>query len=154
MPSDTADSVRDTIFKGLEGVKGSIEYILTFPRARRVDARELHLAATLWCSRMRDMPSDASDDSEEIRAYLQRVALSNKRAGREGPVDTQQIEGGILLYENFHEYVCGILEPEPASPRNVRHQLITTACESLRAMLHYPEAPTDFVPALSLTRNS
>ena len=64
MSCATANSVRNKIFKGLEGVKESIEYVLTFPHAGRIDNRELHLAATLWCSRMRDMPFGASDDSE------------------------------------------------------------------------------------------
>ena len=56
----------------------------------------------------------ADGDSEDVPLVL--VDL-DKRAY---PVDRQQLEGGIALYKDFHEYVRGGLEPAHVSPRN-RH---------------------------------
>ena len=121
MPATTSAELGRKIFRNISSMFALIDtVVLCLPAASRIDESELHLAATLWCSRMRDMPFDASDDSEIVGKYMRRVADSNERADREGPVDRQRIEGGIALYKDFHEYVRGGLEPAHVSPRN-RH---------------------------------
>ena len=143
MPSATADSVRQKIFRNLDTMRGIADIVLGLPAASRIDDRELHLAATLWCSRMRDMPFDATEDSEVVGEYMRRVVGLDKRAY---PVDRQQLECGIGLYQDLQTLVCRGSETLPGMDWRRRHQTVTIACEVLRITLSYPGAPTDFVP--------
>ena len=120
MPSVTADSLGQKIFRNLNTMNAMIKVVLDLPAAYRIDDRELHLAATLWCSRMRDMPFDATEDGEIVGVYMRRLLDLDKRAFH--PVDRQQVEGGIKLYQDLQALVSKSSERLPGMDWRSRHQ--------------------------------
>ena len=95
MPATTSPELVQRIFRDLNTVNTLAEIVLELPAASRIDESELHLAATLWCSRMRDMPFDATEDaSKVVGAYMRR--LLDLDAQTFHPLDRQRVEGGII----------------------------------------------------------
>ena len=144
MPSTTSPELVQKIFRNLNTVNTLAKIVLELPAASRIDESELHLAATLWCSRMRDMPFDATEDSKIVAVYLRRVLDLDERAFH--PIDRQQVEGGIKLYQDLQTLVSKDSGMLSGMAWRDRHKTITGVCEILRVTLSYPEAPTDFVP--------
>ena len=145
MPSVTAASLGRKIFRNLNTMNAVVEVVLGLPAASRIDKFELHLAASLWCSRMRDMPFDATEDaSKVVGVYMRRLLDLDEQTFH--PLDRQQVEGGIKLYQDLQTLVSKDSGKLPGMAWRDRHKTITGVCEILRVTLSYPEAPTDFVP--------
>ena len=145
MPATTSADLGPKIFRRLTTNSELIEeVVLRLPAASRIDEFELHLAATLWCSRMRDMPFDATEDATKVvGVYMRRLLDLDERAFH--PIDRQQVEGGIKLYQDLQTLVSKDSGMLSGMDWRKRHQAITGVCEILRVTLS-PGAPTDFVP--------